>query len=235
MHQLPVDLCRKHVCSLQIQTNRIISKCSRAAERLFAAVVFLPPGPQSTTVCPPSACLSLCMPACNLMMYKCIWEVFSVKKQTRNQVYPQWHEGKLPLVFVMLNFLESVLKWDWFENGPHTHTHTHTTGRRGCMNDIVSIMVLLCMSSSPIPPLCNHCNIPGATQTTNVRKGWMNEPIMYKMIRNNCESFALYSPFFELINTDCDIERRCLCVSFCGADKWGVGHLCAVYLKWSYL
>lgn len=35
---------------------------------------------------------------------------------------------------------------------------------------------------------------------------------MYKMIRTNCESLALYSCFFDLINTNCDNEIESLCL-----------------------
>lgn len=185
-----------------------------------------------------SVSLYACLQPDDVQMYL-LRSIFCKKQQENKFIYDDTREN-CPLSLLCWTFWS--LCWSEIVDGLKT-VHTNTTGQRGCMNDIVSIMVLLCMSSSPIPPLCNHCNIPGATQTTNVRKGWMNEPIMYKMIRTNCESFALYSPFFELINTDCDIERWCSCVSFCEADKWGVGHLCAAgratkwadYFKWSYL
>lgn len=66
--------------------------------------------------------------------------------------------------------------------------HTNTSGQRGCMKDIVSIMVLLCMSSSPILPLYNHCNIQRRHKLPTWKK--MNEwtSIIYEMMRTNIDS-----------------------------------------------
>jgi len=117
--------------------------------------------------------------------------------------------GKLPLVSAVFNFSESVMKCDhWFVPQDRLiHTSTQTQQDKEVAWKTLSLFQYCC-ACLEVPSL--HYTITVTYRgDTNYQHGkrWMNEPIMYKMTRTNCESLALYSCFFELINTDCDNER----------------------------
>lgn len=152
-------------------------------------------------------------------------EVFSVKiRQEKKFIHGDTGKTAPCLCYVKLSWVCEarllICTKNWVENDPHL-LHTNTSGQRGCMNYIVSIMVLLCMSWSPIPPLYNHCNIPGRHKLPTWKKvnEWNNN------VQNDQSQLRIIDSvqsFLWIDKIQIVILKDSVCVSFCEAVRTSV-------------
>ena len=162
-HQIVSLFCRKplmFLCSkqresfLKIIPDRILTEIIQ-----YLLNICSPQDPRAPlSVCPQPASLSACLPD---DVNVCSQRSFLSNKQENEFIHGD--TGKSAPCRCYVKMCCSGIGLDTI--------HTNTTGQRGCMNDKVAIMVLLCMSSSPIPPLCNHCNTLGKHKLQHDKRG----------------------------------------------------------------